>query len=84
MFHWHVFFVYMFFQNACKITTFFYTSKIVCITKCSAARAAGDALNQIDEMGYATPYEQPGHRVVRIGAAFARDSRTIERWIVAK
>ncbi|MBQ0016750.1 MAG: ATP-binding protein, partial [Bacteroidales bacterium] len=51
----------------------------MCNTKRSAARAAGDALKQIDEMGYATPYEQPGHRVVRIGAAFARDSRTIER-----
>jgi hypothetical protein len=42
---------------------------------------AEDALAQIDEKGYATPYEAGGRRVVKIGAAFDKDARNIGRWL---
>jgi hypothetical protein len=43
---------------------------------------AKDALAQIDEKGYAIPYEAGGRRVVKIGAAFDKEERNIGRWLV--
>ncbi|MDR2087736.1 MAG: PD-(D/E)XK nuclease domain-containing protein, partial [Clostridiales Family XIII bacterium] len=42
---------------------------------------AEEALAQIDEKGYAIPYEAGGRRVVKIGAAFDRDARNIGTWL---
>jgi hypothetical protein len=43
---------------------------------------AEEALAQIDEKGYAIPYEAGNRRVVKIGAAFDKDERNISRWLV--
>jgi hypothetical protein len=43
---------------------------------------AEEALAQIDEKGYAIPYEAGGRRVVKIGAAFDKGERNIGRWLV--
>jgi hypothetical protein len=43
---------------------------------------AEEALAQIDEKGYAIPYEAGDRKVVKIGAAFDKDERNIARWIV--
>jgi hypothetical protein len=43
---------------------------------------AEEALAQIDENGYAIPYEAGGRKVVKIGAAFDKDERNIKRWLV--
>ena len=43
---------------------------------------AEEALKQIDDKGYAIQYEAGDKRIVKIGANFERDRRTIERWIV--
>jgi hypothetical protein len=43
---------------------------------------AEDALRQIDEKGYALPYEAGDRKVVKIGAQFDRATRNIERWTV--
>jgi hypothetical protein len=43
---------------------------------------AEEALAQIDEKGYAIPYEAGDRRVVKIGAAFDKDERNIARWLV--
>ena len=45
--------------------------------------SAEEALKQIDEKGYAIQYEAGAKRVVKIGANFDKDLRTIDRWIVA-
>ena len=37
---------------------------------------------QIDDKGYAIPYEAGDKKVVKIGANFDGDKRTIERWII--
>ena len=43
---------------------------------------AEEALKQIDDKGYAIPYEAGDKKVVKIGANFDGDKRTIERWII--
>jgi ATP-dependent exoDNAse (exonuclease V) beta subunit len=43
---------------------------------------AEEALKQIDDKGYAIQYEAGDKKVVKIGANFDGDQRTIERWII--
>ena len=42
---------------------------------------ADDALRQINEKGYATPFLADGRPVVKIGVAFSRDTHTIDSWV---
>ena len=44
---------------------------------------AREALAQIDERGYAIPYEAGGKRVHKIGASFDEERRTLKEWLVA-
>ena len=44
---------------------------------------AQEALEQIDSKNYAVPYEGTGLPVVKIGAAFSRETRTVSEWIIA-
>jgi hypothetical protein len=44
---------------------------------------AEQALRQIDERGYAIPYEAGDRKVVKVGAAFDKATRNIERWVVS-
>ena len=45
-------------------------------------KTAEDALQQIDEMGYATPYLSSGKQIVKIGASFSTEEGTIDSWII--
>ncbi|MDR0939090.1 MAG: PD-(D/E)XK nuclease domain-containing protein, partial [Mediterranea sp.] len=42
---------------------------------------AADALRQIDEKGYLIPYNASGKRLVKIGAAFSKETRTLGEWL---
>ena len=44
---------------------------------------AEEALKQIQEKGYVIPYEAGDKKVIKIGANFDKELRTIERWVVA-
>ena len=44
---------------------------------------AQQALAQIDEHGYAIPYQADGRRVVKVGVKFNADTRVPEDWVVA-
>jgi hypothetical protein len=44
---------------------------------------AEEALAQIDDRGYAIPYDAESRKIVKIGAAFDKDERNITGWIVA-
>lgn len=44
---------------------------------------AQEALDQIDNRGYATPYQTDGRRVVKIGISFNTEKRTIEEWVIS-
>jgi hypothetical protein len=43
---------------------------------------AEDALKQIDEKGYATPYLSSGKKIIKIGAEFSAETRTLSRWLI--
>lgn len=40
------------------------------------------ALEQIDEKGYAAPYATDSRQIVRIGASFSAEKRNIDRWLM--
>ena len=44
---------------------------------------AEDALAQIDDKGYAIPYETDGRKVVKVGVKFNVNTRAPEDWIIA-
>ncbi len=44
--------------------------------------SAEDALKQIDDKGYATPYLGSGKLVTKVGVTFDSELRNIERWVV--
>ena len=39
-----------------------------------------EALQQIDDKGYAIPWQADGRRVVKVGINFSTDTRTIDAW----
>ena len=43
---------------------------------------AQEALAQIDDRGYAIPYQTDGRRVVKVGVKFNPDTRTPEEWVI--
>ena len=45
---------------------------------------AKDALNQIEEMGYARPYESDKRKLFKIGVNFSTKERNIVEWKVAE
>jgi hypothetical protein len=51
--------------------------------KLDSTGTAEDALKQIDERGYALPYEGGGKRVVKVGIVFDTENRTLGEWLSA-
>jgi hypothetical protein len=43
---------------------------------------AEDALEQINEKGYAIPYSAGTRKVVKVGAEFSEEERTVSRWVI--
>jgi hypothetical protein len=43
---------------------------------------AEEALRQIDDKGYAIPYSAGTRKVVKIGAEFSAEERTVSRWVI--
>ena len=43
---------------------------------------AQEALQQIDAKGYTRPYEHDGRRIVKIGASFSMETKTVEDWVI--
>ena len=43
---------------------------------------AQEALEQIDDKGYAIPYKTDKRRVVKVGVRFNAENRTPEEWVV--
>jgi hypothetical protein len=44
---------------------------------------AEDALKQIDNKGYAIPYTAGTRKIVKVGAEFSAEERTVSRWVIA-
>lgn len=56
------------------------TDSIVYIFEFKNNKSADEALNQINEKGYALPYSSSGKRIVKIGANFSNDIMTLDEW----
>jgi hypothetical protein len=48
--------------------------------KFAGAGGVEDALEQIDGKGYLIPYTANGKRLVKAGAVFGKESRTLDEW----
>jgi hypothetical protein len=48
--------------------------------KLDGSGTAEGALRQIDERGYALPYQGGGSRVVKVGVVFDKKKRGIKKW----
>lgn len=46
--------------------------------------SAEEALQQIEEKGYALKYRADGRRIIKVGANFSRKTHTLERWEVSR
>ena len=44
---------------------------------------AEDALKQIDDKGYLIPFTAGNKKLVKIGAEFSAEQRTLSRWLVS-
>ena len=44
--------------------------------------SAAEALQQIDDKGYAIPYQTDGRRVVKVGISFNGETRTVDDWLI--
>jgi hypothetical protein len=51
--------------------------------KMMGSGTAEDALRQIEEKGYATPYLAGTRKIVKVGAEFSEKERTVTRWLIA-
>ena len=47
-------------------------------------KSADEALRQIEESGYAKPYESSGKRIVKIGASFSTKDRSLVEWKIVE
>ena len=45
---------------------------------------AENALRQIDDKGYAIPYQSGKRKIVKIGVRINSDNRTVEDWVIAE
>lgn len=46
--------------------------------------SADEALRQIDDRGYAIPFEADGRRIVKVGINFSSEERTISEWKIVE
>ena len=58
------------------------TERYVYIFECKLDKSADEALRQIEEKGYARPYEADRRKVFKIGVSFSSETGTVEEWKV--
>ena len=59
------------------------TSDYIYVMEFKLNGTAEEALQQIEEKGYASAFAADGRKVVKVGVNFSDETRSIERWIVA-
>ena len=58
------------------------TDKYIYIMELKYDGSAEEAIKQIDDKGYALPWQADGRTVIKVGANFSSSLRRIEKWIV--
>lgn len=58
------------------------TRRFIYIFELKTDGSADDAMNQIDEKGYAGPYEYEGRRIIKIAANYSSAVNNLSAWII--
>ena len=61
-----------------------YVDKTDLILELKTTDSAIKALSQINEKGYALPYQTEGRNIVKAGIHFNIEKRTIDEWVIEK
>ena len=59
------------------------TEKYICVMELKMDASADEALQQIEEKGYAKPFAADSRKLFRIGVNFSSSTRRIEEWKIA-
>ena len=60
--------------------TVYWKQRIIYIFEFKLDGTAAEALQQIEDKGYATPYQTDTRKVTAIGAGFSSETMTVEEW----
>ena len=60
------------------------TPKFIYIFEFKLNGTVEQAMEQIEEKGYAFPYTAEDQQVIKVGVEFSAEKRNVERWMVAK
>ena len=66
-----------------RIDMVVWMSDAIYVFEFKAGGTAEEALQQIDDKGYAIPYTTDQRKVVKVGVAFKTETRTISSWLTA-
>ena len=58
------------------------TPKYIYVFEFKLNGTAEDALQQINDKGYAAPFQTDGRQVVKVGVEFSAEARNVSRWLV--
>ena len=71
-------------QSGGRVDCVVETERYVYIFEFKLDRSADEALRQIEDRGYARPYESDSRKVYKIGVNFSSETGTVEDWKVAE
>ena len=71
-------------QSGGRVDCVVETERYVYIFEFKLDRSADEALRQIEDKGYARPYESDSRKVYKIGVNFSSETGTVEDWKVAE
>ena len=69
-------------QSGGRVDCVVETERYVYIFEFKLDRSADEALRQIEDRGYARPYESDSRKVFKIGVSFSSETGTVEDWKV--
>jgi hypothetical protein len=58
------------------------TPQLVYLIELKLNHSAREALDQINDRGYAIPYEAGNAKIIKVGVNFSTQTRTVEDWLV--
>ena len=71
-------------QSGGRVDCVVETERYVYIFEFKLDKSADEALRQIEDKGYARPYESDRRKVYKIGVSFSSEAGTVEEWKVAE
>ncbi|MGN1233914.1 MAG: AAA family ATPase [Candidatus Cryptobacteroides sp.] len=60
------------------------TDKYIYVMELKYDGSAEDALKQIDDKGYALPWQADGRKIIKVGANFSSAMRRLEKWLISE